>query len=369
MNLRATLQPIKSLRINLTANRNYAENLSRQFFWNDSLPTPDYDFSTPPAITGNFSMSYYALPTAFSKDDKTDYSNPVFTRFLDNRQQISQILGEQNPNSSLLANGYYDGYGETQQEVLIHSFITTYSGKDAAQANTQSFLTYIPKPNWRITYDGLSKIPLFQKWFRKITIGHAYRSTLNISSFVYNLNYTQQNGKPASRDLNNNFVPKFQINTVSISEQFSPLLNVDVTMKNSLLAKIEFKRDRSISLSVRNNQITEVRGKELVIGTGYKFKNVKMPFSKKGITSNLDTRLDLSIRNNRTVIRKVVENVNQLTAGQTIFTLKFTADYIISKSLNVRLFFDKVINTPFISTTFPTSNTNAGISLRFSLSQ
>jgi len=94
-----------------------------------------------------------------------------------------------------------------------------------------------------------------------------------------------------------------------------------------------------------------------------------MPFSKKAITSNLDTRLDLSIRNNKTVIRKVVENVNQLTAGQTIFTLKFTADYIISKSLNVRLFFDKVINTPFISTTFPTSNTNAGISLRFSLSQ
>ncbi len=369
LNVRATLQPLKALRINLTATRNYAENLSRQFFWNDSLPTPDYDFGSPPAITGNFSMSYYALPTAFFKDSEDDYSNPVFTRFLDNRQQISQILGEQNPNSTSIINGYYDGYGETQQEVLIHSFITTYSGKDAAQANTKSFLTYIPKPNWRITYDGLSKIPLFQKWFRKITVSHAYRSTLNISSFVYNLNYVQQNGMPSSRDINNNFVPKFQINTVTISEQFSPLLNVDVTMKNSLMAKIEFKRDRNVSLSVSNNQVTEVRGKELVIGTGYKFKSVKMPFSKKGITSNLDTRLDLSIRNNRTIIRKVVENVHQLTAGQTIFTLKFTADYIVSKSLNIRLFFDKVINTPFISTTFPTSNTNAGISLRFTLSQ
>ncbi len=40
-----------------------------------------------------------------------------------------------------------------------------------------------------------------------------------------------------------------------------------------------------------------------------------------------------------------------------------------NERLNVRAFYERVINTPVISTSFPSANTNMGISLRFTLAQ
>ena len=120
-----------------------------------------------------------------------------------------------------------------------------------------------------------------------------------------------------------------------------------------------------------NTQITEDRGNEYVIGAGYRFKDVVLPFqlaSGKKLQSDLRTRADFSVRDNRTIIRKIVENQYQETGGQWVFTIKISADYEVSKQLNIRLFFDRVANKPVLSRSFPNSNTNAGISLRFTLS-
>ena len=46
-----------------------------------------------------------------------------------------------------------------------------------------------------------------------------------------------------------------------------------------------------------------------------------------------------------------------------------SADYVLNERLNVRLFYDQTINEPFVSSSFPTSNTNIGLSLRFTISQ
>jgi cell surface protein SprA len=117
--------------------------------------------------------------------------------------------------------------------------------------------------------------------------------------------------------------------------------------------------------------VTEVRGKEYVVGTGYRFKNVKFPFTIGGSNpqSDLNLRVDLSLRDNATVIRKMEERQNQVTAGQNILSIKTSADYTLNQRLNVRAFYERVVNTPVISTSFPSANTNAGISLRFTLAQ
>ncbi|MBP7515866.1 MAG: hypothetical protein KA791_15070, partial [Flavobacteriales bacterium] len=76
-----------------------------------------------------------------------------------------------------------------------------------------------------------------------------------------------------------------------------------------------------------------------------------------------------SIRENNTVIRKIQEGQNQVTAGQNITSIKCSADYVISQRLNVRAFYERVVNKPVISTSFPSANSNIGISLRFTLTQ
>ena len=126
-----------------------------------------------------------------------------------------------------------------------------------------------------------------------------------------------------------------------------------------------------INLSLSNNQITETNGNEYVIGTGYRFSDVELKFRSGGrgkkISSDLDLKMDVNIRNNKTVIRKIVEDEEQITMGQQTISLKFSADYVVNSRLNLKMFYDKVITNPFISTSYPGAITNAGFSLRFTL--
>ena len=126
-----------------------------------------------------------------------------------------------------------------------------------------------------------------------------------------------------------------------------------------------------LSLSLSNNQLTETATKDYVIGTGYRIKDLEFKFISGGrgkkMSSDLDIKLDLNIRNNNTIIRKIIEDVEQITMGQQVISIKFSADYVLNQRLNIRAFYDKVVTNPFISTTFPGSITNAGFSLRFTL--
>ena len=168
-----------------------------------------------------------------------------------------------------------------------------------------------------------------------------------------------------------NFVPEYQIDQVNITEQFAPFLKFDMTMKNSVSARLEYKKDRTISLSLTNSQITEVKGNEYVAGLGYRIQDVRLLFNAgfedQNIKSDLDLRADLSLRKNKTIIRKIEELSNQPTSGQILITLKFSADYVIGNTMNIKLFYDQVITDYVVSSSFPTANTNVGVSIRYNL--
>lgn len=364
VNARLSLEPFSGMRIDLLANRTIAENRRSFFRWNDSLQTYVDD---SPMEFGNFSVSMITWPTAFSTDDE-NFVNNIFQELLSNRAIISERLGRSDPNSSLPEDSlYWSGYGTTNQDVVIPAFLAAYTGEDANRVGLDPFRIF-PKPNWDMTYDGLTRLPFFSKHFRTFTVKHSYRSSFNISNFQTNLLYVPG---AAERDAANNFIPSRQIMVVTISEVMRPLINFDATLQNSMIAKFEYNRDRNLSLSLTNYQVTEVRGKEFVVGTGYRFKKVKFPFQIGGNTPNsdLNLRVDLSLRESSTVIRKMEEGQNQVTAGQNIISIRTSADYVLNQRLNVRAFYDRVINTPVISTSFPSTNTNFGISLRFTLTQ
>ena len=378
LNMRASIQPIQGLRIQLTATKQQSENTSKKFFYDD-VDSNAYIFD-PEVIGGNYSMSFLAFNTTFRKDDENTFSNQTFDELRANRVIISERLASMNDNSRGFAidtagreTEFHDGYGETAQEVLLYSFLSAYSGESASSQKIGDFTKLMPMPNWDVNYDGLSKIPLFKRYFQSVTLRHGYSSTFNISfsrNPVYDIDPV--NMDPSVRDENNNnFIVDRQLANATISERFSPLISIDMKWKNSLITGAELRRDRSMALSFSNNQITEVVGKEYIISLGYRVSSLKLPFKvgKVEKASDLDLRADISIRDNQTVIRRIVENRNELTAGQRIFSIKFTADYRFSSKLNLRFYYDRVANTPRISSTFPTANTNAGLSLRFTLSQ
>jgi cell surface protein SprA len=91
--------------------------------------------------------------------------------------------------------------------------------------------------------------------------------------------------------------------------------------------------------------------------------------SLSNVKSDLNLRGDFSIRKNKTVLRRIDEDVNQVSTGQQVLSINLSADYMVNSRLNIRVFFDKVINDPYVSSQFHNSTTNGGISLKFTLAQ
>ncbi|MBI3510405.1 MAG: cell surface protein SprA [Bacteroidetes bacterium] len=370
LTMRATLEPYPDVKIELTANRTYSMNKSEFYHWNPN--TGNWEIQSP-TENGTFSISIITWHTAFMRESKSDHVSKVFEQFLNNRATISRRLGEANPNSGGVTNsGFFDGYSNIQQDVLIPAFIAAYTGH-RAEGQSLNMFPQIPLPNWRITYDGLTKYPAIKKRFKTITLNHSYRSTYQLGGFQTNLDYyADADGFSSVRNVIDDFQSQFQITTVTIQEQFAPLAGIDMTWNNSLTTRLEYKKDRTLSLSLANTQLTEISGQEIVVGLGYRVPKLTLNFMKKVMrgkapVSDLNMRADVSFRNNETIIRKAVEGVNVLTAGQNIFSIKTSIDYQLTTQLQIRFFCDRIMTNPLISSSFKTANTNAGISLRFML--
>ncbi len=365
LNLRASLEPIKDLAIELNLTRTFGNNSNEFFRWNES--TQQYE-SQSKVETGTLTYTNVTIGSAFALVSK-DFQSETFKSLLENRALVSQLLGQNNANSNPLLSGYYSGYSGTQQEVVTGAFLTAYSNTGVT-SKTVNPVKNIPLPNWSINYNGLTKMAFAKKYVKNFVVRHAYSSTVSVSGLQTNLNAEfDANGNASAMDINNNFIANRQIQNVTISERFSPLIGIDATWNikgQGLITKFELKKDRSATLSLNNNQVTEVRGNEWVIGTGYKFDKVKLPFDKIP-ASAMNIRFDLSFRDNLTVIRKIVENTNQATAGQRVVSIKSSVDYNLTQNLTVQLYYDQVINTPKIATSFPTGNMSTGIRLRFNL--
>lgn len=364
--VRALFEPVKKLRINLTANRIRSRNTSEYLLYDGEKFN-----SVNKMINGNFSMTIVGLSSAFYKvGSDISASAKVYNEFLENRKTVSRELalkryGDAFEEKSLKLNGkktgFYEGFGATSQEVLISAFNRAYG--------VGEFDGLIPKikamrPNWRVAYTGLIDIPFMKKIFRSFNLNHTYTCKYNIGSFASNLKYAED-----ILDAQGNWMSMFDVNTVSINEQFNPLISVDMVWANNLTSRFDINRRRDVSLSLVNAQLSETSSNEMVIGLGYRFGNLPIFFKNKQLNNDINVQFDYSIRRNNTIIRRISESVDQLTAGQEVKSIKVSADYTFNNRLNLRLFYDRVVNTPYVSLSFPTTNTNFGVSVRYTLTQ
>jgi cell surface protein SprA len=129
-----------------------------------------------------------------------------------------------------------------------------------------------------------------------------------------------------------------------------------------------------VNFSLSNNQISEMSSDEMAVGLGYRFDAVRLFINQRTYESDVNVRGDLSIRDNINRIRTLAanpedENSEQNTAGQKVVSVKFNADYVLNDRFNMRFFFDRVVNKPKVTSSFPTANTNVGFSITFTLTQ
>jgi cell surface protein SprA len=160
---------------------------------------------------------------------------------------------------------------------------------------------------------------------------------------------------------------------MALTEQFAPLIGFDMTLKNSMLLKIEYKQTRSISLSFANTQITETTSKEVAFSAGYRFKDIKigLVFSgvKRQFVSDLNVTAGFGLKDNMTMLRKITEDNEQVTSGALNITINASAEYQFSRLLSMKLYYDQAINRPKNNNQFNNMNFEAGVQLQLMLSQ
>ena len=366
VNVRVQLEPFKDFRIDVTGNRIYATNNTEYFRADDQ----GVFHSFSPMTNGNFSISFVGLKTFFKKNED------IFQAFRDVRLQMANRVAETNPNSvGIDSIGIFPfGYNALSQEVLMYSFMSAYMGKNPGKMKVNTPFLSIPLPNWQVRYNGLTKIPAMAKVFQNFSINHQYICTYSIGSFTSNILFEgDNNGNPKKRDAMGNFIPENSIAQVSFIENFNPLIGFDMTLTNSMMLRVEYKKGRNLSLSFANNQITEMATNEFAISAGYRFKDLKigLVFSgvKRQIVSDLNITLGFALRDNQTTLRKVAEDVSQISSGMLNFSINATADYQISSMIGIRLYYNHLINKPYISTQYQNSNIEAGLSVRLMLTQ
>jgi len=354
LDLNADVRPFKDLNIELSANRVFTKNQSQQL----DVIGGSFNSDLPINEIGNFSISYFMLQTSFDGNGDT-----TFEKFKTNRSIIASRLADQ-------SGADISNFGGNSQQVLLPAFLAAYSGKDANSIQLGAFRD-VPIPNWRINYKGFMKFKWFKKHFRSFSIEHRYRSNYSIIGFNNNLLY-KPDAPYSNPDLNtNNYQAEKLFTGINLIEEFSPLLKVDMRMKSSFSVSAQIKRDKSLNLNMNNNTITEIRGKEYVVGLGYRLKNIKLKMKTGNTTTtfkgDINLKADFSLRDNSTIIRSIDIENNQVTGGQKLISFKFLADYALNKNLLASFFYDHNSSRFLISTTFPRKSINAGISFRYTI--
>ena len=369
---RVNLEPIPGLKIEVNANRTLSISNSVFYRWNDSANT---FLRQTPMETGNFSMSYMTIRTAFESDNsshtsqawETFINTTLFNASAARSQQYFKATSVKLPYNE--TTGFYSGFGPTSQDVIIPAFLAAYSGRTKITSNDLNPFPTIPLPNWRLSYDGLGKFESLKKHFKSITLSSAYKCSYSITSFAQNIDFVDNgSGYSNVRDDVGDFIPKLAVNTVAITESFSPLAKVETVWLNSIITSLEVTKDRNLSLAMTNIELQELRANGITAGAGYKIKGLKIKVAGSKFKSDLNLKVDVSIKNTITIMRQAIPDISQATAGQDVISIKTSADYILNTRLTIRVFFDRIMNNPVISSSFPTSNTNAGFSLKFTLS-
>ena len=392
LTLTAQLEPVRDLTISVNLNKTFNKDYSELF--KDTSGTGNNFAHLSPYAGGGFDVSFIAFKTLFGHFDPNQISG-TFTKFQDYRQVISQRLGKLNPYSAAVPVGdnYAYGYNRYAIDVLIPAFVAAYTGKDPEkvglikQSNpsikSNPFASILPMPNWKIDYNGLSRIKGLDKIFSNVTVSHGYTGSLSMNGFTSALLYRDIDrfGYPSFFDtVSKNYVPYFLVPNITIQEQFAPIFGIDMMFTNQFQAKVEFVKQRTLSLSLVDFQLSETRSSEFSIGAGYRkkglklFGGLKLPkfLSKDGsnkMDNEINFRFDLRVRDNVTVNNRLDQAATLPTGGSKEVTLTPSIDYFLNSRINLKLFFDQRRVTPYISSSAPIVNTRAGVQVRVSLAQ
>ena len=393
LQLKAVLEPIRDLKIDLSASRTDNRARSVQFMYP----------GMPSTRSGSFNMTTISLTGSLAGMGNADngYQSDAFDHFrelIPEYQQRVQAQYEGAPNTFTDVNPY-------GADVLVPAFLSAYTAGAGSSLDIFPAVTRM-LPNWTVRYSGLSKLPWIRDHLRSVNINHAYKSVYSVGSYAsYTTWQEYMNGLGfISSATTGALQPSsmYNVSTVSINEAFSPLIGLDATLQNGLTAKLEYRTTRVLNLSMTSVQLNESLSRDWVVGMSYKIQDFNIfgsqanrkirkaqdkkgnrnnnnsnssdsrssRNSKSGVNHDLNLRLDISLRSQASITRDIATGLSSASSGNSAFKLSFMADYTLSRLMTLTAYYDSQTNTPLLSSSsYPTTTHDFGLSVKLSLTR
>ena len=390
--LKAVLEPIQDMKIDLSASRTDNSAKSIRFMY----------VGNPATFSGSFNMTTISLRGSLAGVGSADngYQSDAFDHFRELIPEFQQRVQAQ-----------YDAIGGAvpsaaevnpySADVLVPAFLSAYTVGAGSSLDIFPAITRM-LPNWTLRYTGLSKLPWVRDHLKSVNINHAYKSVYSVGSYAsYSSWQEYMNGLGFITSQSGVMQPSsmYNVSTVSINEAFSPLIGIDATLQSGLTAKLEYRTTRVLNLSMTSVQLNEALSRDWVIGMSYKIqdfnlftpkvsrkvgkaqrgKNAKnnqsnqnrsSRSSKSGVNHDLNLRLDVSLRSQASITRDIATGISSASSGNSAFKLSFMADYTLSRMLTLTAYYDSQTNTPLLSSSsYPTTTHDFGLSVKFSLTR
>ena len=373
VDFKANLRPIRDLNITLIANHSQTQRSEHQYNYPER----------PRHYGGDMQMTAIGLRGFFkSSKSETNYQSEVFEHFLRERHRLHGEL-----NHEIRQRGSLADLDLNSSAVLIPAFRSTYLGQKTSQGLLPKI--WAMRPNWSVTYNGLTRIAGLSRWFSQIAIKHDYRGIYRINSYESytnwqgiegtNLGELELSGKQGSKRISLGE----DVASISLSENFLPLIGLELTFRNGLSLSNQWRRSRSLTLALGAARLIETMSNEWDISTSYRIANLRSLWSpsanrnsksrnkakKKESNHALTLKLNYNYRRSHSLIRQISEAYTQATSGNLYHRLNLSLDYELSKYITLRAYYEHSQNTPLVSSSaYPTSLNNYGVSLKLNIS-
>jgi cell surface protein SprA len=296
---------------NVSWSQNKAVTLSSDEFGNITI--------TNTTSTGNLTRSFLSLPPGLP--------------FVESG--IKKVNALYNPNADDPRKSLNDAFLEGFESFPVLSSLPLFS--DVTQ--------YIPRANWRLTWDGLEKILFFKSLAQRISLDHAYSST-----------YTE--GWKLTREGNQ------EIQTQRVEYGFTPFAGLNITFGQvwggSLSGSIKFSSRTTYDLGLSTTNINETSSRDMGFTASFSKAGFEVPLFGVSLKNDVEFLISYNSTKN-SIVRFEMDNFTEdgiPQDGTTRTAIEPRIKYTISSKVSISIFYKRSTVEPEGAARIPPTTTN-----------
>jgi cell surface protein SprA len=311
-----TARPLwEGAKIDINWNVNWSENK------NVSLNADEFGAITitNTTATGSLTRSFLSLPPGL----------PLV------ESGIQKVFSLYNPNAPDPRKSLSDAFVEGFETFPILSSLPMFS--DVSQ--------YIPRANWRITWDGIEKILFFKSLADRISLDHAYSSS-----------YTE--GWKLTTEGNE------EIQTQRIEYGFTPVAGLNITFGQvwggNMNGSIKFSSRTTYDLGASTSNINETLSRDIGFTASFSKAGFDVPLFGVSLKNDVEFLISYTSTKN-SVVRYEMNNFTEdgiPQDGTTRTTIEPRIKYTISSKVSLSIFYKRSTVEPEGAARIPPTTTN-----------